>query len=189
MQAGVDYLARRGIPAVAPFNFVLHELLHYRVGDFSEALTLIADEKTRRHVAEHLDQDFHGGFFETSLVLHYRPDTVAPSHRTLPPCPPVAPHRVFLWLSRAAARLGRLILAAEFKFAAYGIGWLRLRPLPGYTGWPALADARAGAAFAEVIMSRYVDGVEAVFAGSKPPPQPIMKWLRAVSLDGRLQAH
>lgn len=192
LQAGVRYLNARGIRAIAPFNLLLHEMLNYVPGKFDMALEPLRDEVMREHISKNLYKDFHGGFFETSVALHYAPDTVDPEYKKLPPCPEISPNPVFSATARIAARLGWSRFAAECRFAAYGLGWLKLNPLPGYTGWPHLASAATGKAFAEVLMHHYVEAAEALLDSRAPltratsHSEPIMKWIRPLSLGGRI---
>lgn len=187
LQAGVDWLASKGVAALAPFHLVLREMLMFEdAAPFADALAPIADPADRAAAARELKYDFHAGFFETSVALHYAPTSVSPVHRKLPPCPPVTPNRGFLFASRLARRLGRAMLARELELAAVGFGWATLRPFPGYTGRPALASARSGAYFARKIIEGYTPVVEAVFAGRERAPRPIMSWVGPVSGGGRL---
>ncbi len=186
LQAGVEELRRLGIQAFAPFNFVLEKMLSYRTGDFEQALRPLADAGMRQTIDEQLGHDFHAGFFETSLILHYRPQAVDPAFQQLAPCAPVTAAPGFMQLARLANALGRTSLARELQLAAQGTGWLKQQPFVGYTGWPHLANAQSGAAFAEVILELYLKGFEAALLGGAGSPEPTMKWVRTLSLGGRL---
>jgi creatinine amidohydrolase len=187
LQAGVDWLAARGVAALAPFHLVLREMLMFDdAAPFAEALAPIPDREDRADAARELKHDFHAGFFETSVAMHYAPASVSPLHRTLPPCPPSRPDRLFLFASRLARRLGRSTLARELELAAVGLGWNAIRPFPGYTGRPHLAQPASGAVFARKIIEGYVPAVEAVFEGRARAPQPIMAWVGRVSGGGRI---
>src|SRR5207237_890315 len=98
----------------------------------------------------------------TSLLLHYRPDCVSADHRRLPPCPDLVPQRPFLLAARAAALLGRRALADELRFVARAVGWMQLRPFPGYTGSPHHATAPAGSL-----------SILCPLLPDKYPPQPV----------------
>jgi len=67
-----------------------------------------------------------------------------------------------------------------------GLGWNAIRPFPGYTGRPHLAQPASGAVFARKIIEGYVPAVEAVFEGRARAPQPIMAWVGRVSGGGRI---
>jgi creatinine amidohydrolase len=187
LQAGVDFLRARGVKALAPFHLVLRTLLElddpWRFGD---ALGAIGDAREREAMARDLRMDFHAGFFETSLALHYAPASVSPRHVDLPPCPTVVPEVKMAAAARAARRLGRETLARELEFAATGLGWNALRPFPGYTGRPHLASAAAGAAFARHMMAVAEPVVWDVLENGAPPPAPIMTWVGTLSAGGRL---
>jgi len=187
LQAGVDWLDSRGVAALAPFHLVLREMLMFEdAAPFAEALAPIPDPGDRAAAARELKHDFHAGFFETSVAMHYAPGSVSPLHRSLPPCPPSAPDRLFMLASRLARRLGRSMLARELELAAVGLGWNAIRPFPGYTGRPHLAQPASGAVFARKIIEGYVPAVEAVFEGREGAPRPIMAWVARVSGGGRI---
>lgn len=187
LQDGVDWLRARGIAAIAPFHLVLREMLQFEdAAPFADALAPIADAGERALVARDLQYDFHAGFFETSVALHYAPASVSPLYRSLPPCPPVVPNAGFRRAARAARALGRAQLARELELAAAGFGWNALRPFPGYTSRPHLASAESGRVFARRIVDGYAPIVDDVLAGRALPPRPIMPWVRRVSAGGRL---
>ncbi|MFI5303052.1 MAG: hypothetical protein ACHREM_33600, partial [Polyangiales bacterium] len=89
-------------------------------------------------------------------------------------------------LSRAASIAGKSQLALELHLGAVAMGWHALRPFPGYTGRPHRATARAGEVFTGVVVERYAQIVEDVFAGRAKSPAPIMQWSAKLTLDGRL---
>src|SRR6185436_19809356 len=168
---------------------VLREMLMFEdAAPFAEALAPIPDAEERAAAARELKYDFHAGFFETSVALHYAPYSVSPLHLTLPPCPPSTPDRLFLFASRLAGKLGRSMLARELELAAVGLGWNAIRPFPGYTGRPHLANPASGEVFARKIIEGYVPAVEAVFERRERGPEPIMAWVGRVSAGGRIGA-
>ena len=187
IQAGVDWLTAQGVVAVAPFNLILAEMLRLdSTASYQDALSPIADPAQRQLVADELRFDFHAGFFETSVALHYAPQSVAPLYRELPPCPPVPAIRTLAGASRLARWLGKETLARELQFAAVGLAWSDLRPFPGYTGRPHLASAASGGAFARRIGELFTPAVEAVLSGRENSPPPIMEWVGWLSLGGRI---
>ena len=186
IEEGVRLLREAGVEAFSPFNLVVRELVE--AGDparFAEAVAHL-DPADRRAALDGLALDFHAGFFETSVALHYAPQSVSALHRELPPCPPVRAKRRFRLASRAFAALGKDAIARDLAFAAVGVGWHAMRPFPGYTGAPHLANAASGAVFARLIVERYVEHGQRVLAGLAPSPPPIMAWSAAASLGGRI---
>jgi creatinine amidohydrolase len=174
------------VRAVAPFNGLLGEMLFLEPAKFAAAFGHVADEAERAQMMTALANDFHAGFFETSMALHYAPESVAPDYTSLPPCPDVRPDGTLALASRLARALGADKLSRELTFAAEGVGWNALRPFPGYTGRPHRATPQAGAVFAGEIVRRYVAGIEDVFAGRAESPPPIMRWVGTLSLGGRI---
>jgi creatinine amidohydrolase len=188
LQAGVDYLRAHGVRALAPLHVILRELVMFdgdAATEFADGLAFISDDAARARVARTLHSDFHAGFFETSVALHYAPGSVSPRHRELPPCPAFAPEPRLAAAARVARLLGRHELARELDFAAVGQAWGELDPFPAYTSHPALAQAASGAAFARHILDRYEPAALAVLDGDAAPPAPIMTWVNAVSAGGR----
>ena len=189
LQAGVDFLRARGVRALAPFHIVLRELVLFEgdpAAELGDALAPIADAAVRALVTAELRRDFHAGFFETSVAMHYAPASVSPRHVDLPPCPVLVPDRTLAAAARAARLVGRKQLAQELTFASIAQAWVDLHPFPGYTGRPALASAASGAAFARQILDRYEPVTLAVLDEGAEPPQPIMTWMNALSAGGRL---
>lgn len=186
LQAGVDALRARGVAAIAPLHLLLREMLTIDGHDHAAAFSHVADADERERMMATLGEDFHAGFFETSLSLHYAPDSVHPGHADLPPCPRPAPDRTLAAASALAARVGAATLARELMVAARGVAWYALRPFPGYTGSPHRASPAAGAYFARQIVARFAPAVADVLLRGAAPPRPILPWLRRLTLDGRL---
>lgn len=187
LDEGVEECRRGGARAVAPLVSVLREMVELDdPSPFAEAFAHVPDEGIRREMLRRLPLDFHAGFFETSMALHYAPHSVASIHRDLPPCPEPTPDPRILAASTVAKRLGRDELARELIFAAAGRGWNALRPFPGYTSWPSFATGEAGAYFARYMVDRLAPMMRSVLEEGAEPPRPIMRWLRELTLGGRL---
>ncbi len=185
LHAGTKLLQDRGVRALSPFNLLMHFMMDFNAEDWVERFGSHADTPEREAALRGLQTDFHAGYFETSLALHFAPDSVDPAHVNLPPCPPL-PMRGPIELARRGAQLlGQKRMAGDLFLASAGTAWNLLRPFPGYTGQPHLARATDGAAFAAELLARYVTATEAVFAGA-PPPEPVMGWLEWLSLRGRI---
>lgn len=187
LQAGVAALQARGVAALNPLGVLFELLVDYDPRRFAAAVAHVPHARDAQDLLVNLPNDFHAGFFETSLALHLAPETVDPAWGLLPPCAPVRPLRSALWLAALAARMGAQTLAAELRFAAHGVGWYAVTPFPGYTGRPNLASADAGRVFAEMLAAAYAARCAAVFAGG-PAPRPHLAWTRWLTFEGRLMA-
>lgn len=185
LDAGVRYLRARGVHAAAPFNLLLYRLLQIDPSTFRPAYDHIADPAERAEMIASYADDFHAGFLETSIALHYAPDSVHPRFKDLPDCPHVQPDLRLGRASAAAAKVGRARLARELGIAAFGNGWYSLRPFPGYTGRPRHASAAAGAFFACTFADLVEQDVADCLDGRPPPHRPLAWWLPALSLQGR----
>jgi creatinine amidohydrolase/Fe(II)-dependent formamide hydrolase-like protein len=185
IEAGVRELRKHGILALAPFNLVAYELLEAHASKFQDILAPITDPEERAHLEADFALDFHAGFGETSVTLHYAPESVSPDYTRLPPCPRLTPQPGMLALSKAARLVGKTRLADELGFAASGMGWYALRPFPGYTSRPHLANAKSGAALAKVMVDRFEHHAREVFAGRALSPEPVMQWMSLATLGGR----
>ena len=183
--AGVKALKKRGVVALSPFNDLLAEMLALEPERFAPALAHVTQPK-RSAMLRELKFDFHAGFFETSLTLHYAPETVSKNYTSLPPCPKITNERAFQLASTVAGKLGAKTLSQELEFAARGKGWHAIPGYPGYTSEPALATKEAGAFFAREITRRFAEVSEAVLYKGADEPTPIMSWSAALSLNGRL---
>jgi len=186
IEAGARWLREHGIPAIAPFHALLQLMLDFNdAAPYAEALEPLAPE-LRSIAAAELGDDFHAGFFETSLSLHWAPASVSPVHLDLPPCPAITPDAKLLRAAHAARAIGREHFARELEYGARALGWTALRPFPGYTCRPSLANAESGAAFARFIVDRFEPIVDDVLHGRAEPPAPIMPWIEWMTGGGRL---
>jgi creatinine amidohydrolase len=187
IQAGVTALTTANVQAVAPLNLLLRELLAPEHPRLAAAYAVIEDHVEREAMRRGLHWEFHAGFAETSIALHYAPDSVSPRYRDVPPCPELSPHRGVLAAAHLARAAGRSELALELELAAGGLAWYALRPFPGYCGRPHRASAEAGAILSQMIVEGFAECINAVFRGEALSPEPVLPWLRTLSIDGRLR--
>jgi len=183
---GVRFLESRGVQAVAPFNLILTGMANYNPSELREVFASVADPVQRAELAERFTADYHAGFGETSLLLHFEPEAVSPRHLSLPPCAGYLPHPAIDAVERIAKGLGFSAAARELHFLALGLAWSRLKPFPGYSGWPHLANPASGAVFAEVLADRYIRAIRGVFLEGKLSPPPTVRFLKALTLGGLL---
>jgi creatinine amidohydrolase len=187
LDAGLQWLAAHGVQALSPMNLLLRTLLDFNAGDYADAYATVRDGEERATMLAEAATDFHAGFLETSLALHFAPDSVDPDHTKLPPCPAFAPEPKLLVAARAAEKLGRADLARELRFAAAGAGWYALRPFPGYTSRPHRASAEAGRTIARHMVRGFADVGWRVLHGEEAGPRPIMGWMSPLTLGGSFQ--
>jgi creatinine amidohydrolase/Fe(II)-dependent formamide hydrolase-like protein len=186
LEAGAELLREAGVPSIQPLNAVLTAFGSADAREYEDVYATVDDPADRARVMADLPFDLHGGFTETSLALYLAPESVSPRWRQVPPCPPVRPDPLFDRAARAAASAGKAALAAELATMAFFAGWLRLRPFPGYTSSPHLATAEAGRRLLDRVLDRLEPLVLDVLEGRAAPPPPIMGWVAAATLDGRL---
>jgi creatinine amidohydrolase len=186
LDAGVRSLARRGVRALSPMNLLLQAMLEIRPEDYGDAYATIRDDEERATAMREARTDFHAGFVETSLSLHYAPSSVDLGYGRLPPCPEITPDAKLMAASRVAERLGRAALARELRFAAAGVGWYALRPFPGYTSRPHRASREAGEIIARYMTREFAAVTDRVLRGDAEPPAPIMPWMAPVTFGGSL---
>jgi hypothetical protein len=162
-------------------------MIDFDVADIADALECI-DGADGEHEAmrTNVQVDFLAGWLETSLALHYAPETVSPVHRELAPAPLLSRDPSLAMAARAASALGAKRIATELDFVATAATWTRLRPFPGYTGMPHLASAQAGARLATRFVERYAAIARAVLdEGAKAPRAPFA-WMSWLTLGGRV---
>ncbi|CAN5639445.1 hypothetical protein BH09MYX1_BH09MYX1_29970 [soil metagenome] len=121
IEPGMAWLRERGVTALNPFCAAMRELCQLDGSRFEGAFDHIDDLALRREMIEDLRYDFHAGFFETSMAMHYAPHTVSPKHVDLPPCPTLVPDKKTMRLSlprrsvgvsfRASSRWSRTVWA------------------------------------------------------------------------------
>lgn len=187
IQHGIDYLSEKGIKAINPFNLILRKMIDYRPGDYAGTEAFVMGEEGRDFVKTKMNLDFHAGLFETSLCLYLCPHTVDECYKNLPHCPDLIPDKFLSGLSKATALVGKPELAREFEFAAIGMGWVNLKPFPGYSGRPSDASADAGRFFVEEnILPLYEKACLETLWGEEKSPEPIMKWVKQMTLAGTL---
>ncbi len=188
IDVGLAAARKRGARALNPMNLLLDLLVTVDGRRFAPAVDHIDDAAERARLLELMPVDFHAGFFETSMTLHYAPASVSPAHAELPPCAGLPLDPVLARLERAARAIGRTRLADEFLLAARSQGWGSLRPFPGYTSSPHRATASTGAYFAGQIIDLYAPVVRGVLDGVRDAPPPVMPWVLWATLGGRVEA-
>jgi len=174
IQRFIDKLLARGVQALNPLNLLLAHMMRYQPGDFTEALEPVKDAALKGELDRTLGRDYHAGFFETSLTLALAPDSVDPDYRNLPACPALT---IPAWQKAALhgmRSLGQHDAARELLFAAEALAWLNLKPFPGYTGMPRLANRESGEIFVARILEEYLTAVRAVFVNGEAPPAPVL---------------
>lgn len=189
IDAGARVVERAGGRALAPLAIVLHRMIALDTAELDEVTELApGSESERAALREKLRWDFHAGWLETSLALHYAPETVSAIHRELPPAPPLGRDGLLSALHRVARALGRRSLATELDFIASAATWTRQRPFLGYTSMPHLATAEAGARIAEKFVARYAEVARAVLFDGAPAPRAPFRWMPMATLGGRVEA-
>ncbi len=183
---------RRGIAMIAPSIRALHRLVSGAALEEVEAhlgRPLSPEEREGALSGE------HAGTWETAWYLARHPDWVDPAWKDLPLATPPA------WrpLQRLAERLERtargrsaekpgrgMPLHAILSSLAGSIGWLlhtrfgyrRVGPPVSYHGWPAVASAELGLAYAELSVRMCLEDVEAVTSGRVLPRE-----IRSIASD------
>ncbi|UJR84965.1 creatininase family protein [Sandaracinus amylolyticus] len=186
IEPGLAWLRERGVAALNPFNEALRELCRLDGTRFVRAFDHIKDTRERARMIETLRHDFHAGFFETSMALHYAPHSVR-GWQDVPPCPTIVPDRAMIHASRVARGMGKDELAGELELIAMALGWHALSPFPGYTSAPHLARPESGKVFADEIAKSCAKLIDDVLEGRREAPEPPMRWIAKLTANGRLQ--
>ncbi|MCA9549475.1 MAG: creatininase family protein [Myxococcales bacterium] len=185
LHAGVRALTARGVKAFAPLTLALEQQMQGKLTEVEDAWLPVHDPVMQVTLQAEAQADFHAGFIETSLALHYAPEHVE-GHRELPPCPPPTPVWAPRTLATLARALGRRTLGDELEMVARGLAWYGLRPFPGYTGRPDLANPESGAVFARALTTAFAERALQIFTDQAAPSAPPLAWLPWVSLGGRI---
>ena len=184
LHRGTETLLARGRRCLAPLNLLMSDVATASPEPFAPALEHIEGPERSEMLAS-LRHDFHAGFMETSFALALAPKSVDPMHKELPDCPTITPDVALMRAARLAAKVGQAKVASELRVAAWGVGWSKLRPFPGYTGKPRHATPESGEVFVRYAVERAVQAASAVFQGA-PPPEPPMPWMEALTMQGRI---
>ncbi len=183
--AGVTRLRKRGIQAVAPMNLVLHAQMDPAASDLDDVLATVQDAEERRVARQRIAEELHAGFLETSVAMCLAPDTVRDPAK-VPSCSVIVPVSVFRHASTLAKFFRNPPLAIELNFLALALGWFAIRPFPGYSGMPHLANSRAGELLVKRIATQMHDHIKAVFDSNELPMPPPLLWLETLTWRGRL---
>jgi creatinine amidohydrolase len=183
LEAGVSWLERHDIRAFSVMSLLLRELLHADGSRYLEAYAGV-EASRRESLARDVASDFHGGYFETSVALHYAPESVRAFYTRVPDCPPFGMPSLVSALVARLERLGLAAAAREISLVARGASWMALRPFPGYTGAPSLASPEAGRVFARLMLELFGPAVMRVLAGAEKSPSPPLPWVRWITLYG-----
>ncbi|TNF27511.1 MAG: hypothetical protein EP319_11330 [Deltaproteobacteria bacterium] len=187
IQAGIDFLRVNGVKAVNPFNIILRRMIDYVPGDYPGVENFIETDDSKEFVKTKLNHDFHAGLFETSLCLYLCPHTVDDCYKNLPDCPELFPDKGLMAMAKASKFTGKKELVREFEFAAVGLSWVKLRPFPGYSGRPKESSVELGEFFANNhILPSYEKVALSTLWGDESSPEPIMKWVRPLTLSGAI---
>ena len=184
---GVDLLRAAGVQAFSPMPLLLAGMIELPENLRTPLLETVADAAERREVEATLPFDFHAGFLETSVSLHYVPEAVSPDFERVPPCPRVEPDGLRTAAANVARRLGRQREATALAASARAAAWLGLRPFPGYSSHPAAAGPAAGALIAAHIERGFLEAAEATFDGRIPDGEWLIRVAGRLSLGGRLE--
>lgn len=185
LMAGVDMLRAAGIRALSPMALLMPMLIEPPEEDLAPVLATIPDAALRDAVRRSLPYDFHAGFLETSVSLHYVPETLDSDYQRVPPCPDVEPNAYITAAARLASGLGKSRAAAAIHATARAHAWFSLKPFPGYAGIPAAANPRAGALLADLIEEGFVRAVQRAFAGEPLEDEWLMRMAQRFSLSDR----
>ncbi|MBI5489752.1 MAG: creatininase family protein [Deltaproteobacteria bacterium] len=184
--AGVDLLRDAGVRAFSPMPLLLAGLIDPPAGLLAPVLATVEDEAVRREVEAFVPYEFHAGFLETSVALHYVPEAVADDFDRVAPCPRVEPEPARMAVAALARCLGRTQESIALAAAARAASWFGLRPFPGYSGVPAAANARAGGLLAQYIERGFLEAADAAFLGRVPDGEWLVRTAARLSLGGRL---
>lgn len=186
LQEGVRLLAERAVSAVAPMSFLMRHFVNPDIERLAPVFAEVENPTDRETLRRQSGIDFHAGFLETSLSLHYAPASVSPAYTSVPPCPEIGEERLRSVAAGLCRGLGLETAGHTLEAASRGAAWYALRPYPAYTGNPALASPAAGARLAELVEAEVAETVRGVFDGEIEAEDSFITWLGRLTLGGRL---
>lgn len=187
IHAGIDYLQTRGVKALNVFDLAVAMILDFQPERYAPLRRFLASDAEFELVMSKLPDDYHAGFFETSIALYLAPETVASDYGALPPCPDFQARPLLQRLSKGLRPLWKQ--ADELDHATKTLAWMALKPFPGYTGVPHLASAAAGDYYVEqLILPHYERTTRNVLWGRDPAPRTPLGWSRPLAplIGGRV---
>ncbi|MCM0606653.1 MAG: creatininase family protein [Xanthomonadaceae bacterium] len=176
IQLGIDYLHKRGIPSMNIMNSVLDSMLYFKESEYEGAFTHIEDQVTAQRLLSNMTSDLHGGFFETSMAIHYAPESVTKDLSEIPDCPKFIVWPIFIVAMKFARFFKMHRFERELWFGSQAIAWSKIKPFPGYTGAPRYANAESGKFFAEKLNHHFVELYHSVFVEKKKARRPMLEW-------------
>jgi len=187
IHAGIEHLERRGVKALNVFDLTVAMILDFQPERYAPLRQFLASNAEFDFVMSKLPDDYHAGYFETSVALHLAPETVSPDYRDLPPCPELKTNPLLKRLSKGLESVWKQ--AGELEHGAKTLAWMALDPFPGYTGVPHLASAEAGQFYVErLILPQYERTARNVLWGKDPAPKTPLGWSRPLAplIGGRV---
>ena len=178
-------LRSHGALVVTPMNVLTRKIMALDPAEFEAVYDAVPGQGDGARLRARAREDFHSGFGETGLAIHFAPQTVV-DHVSVPPAAELKTTAGWEALARVAGKLGRRELAKEMRFIGMAMSWFSLRPFPGYTCEPALANKEVGAIFADLISQGLAEEVESVLLEGASPSPPVMRWVATLTLRGRL---
>ncbi len=168
---------RNGIAMFTPAIRALHRMVTGQTLAEVEALIGRPLSENERHG---LVSGEHAGTWETSWYLAQRPELVAPEYKSLAEDHPpklrfvvALGERLGALLARLGVSSGKLPVKDLLASLAGSLGWLanarygwgRAGERVSYSGWPAVASADVGRAYAEIPVRLCLEDLEAVVSG------------------------
>lgn len=177
IEKAAEFARAHGVPAYNPFNIALDKLCGYDPSWAKPISHWITDETIREKWVAKLPTDFHGGLFETSVLLAVHPETVRQEEiPSLPDCPDRNPNWVWKSVIGALRIAGLKRLSDEVALAADAVAWESLPVHYGYTGWPRFSRAELGESLIGVLLPEMTEQFFAVLEQRDPGPKPVMQW-------------
>jgi creatinine amidohydrolase len=176
IESGVKYFEAQGIPVLNPFNFVLRRFRDYEPSMAAPIAKFIPDEAFAKHYVHHVPDDFHGGLFESSVLMRLNPEVVKALHKDLPDCEDrklALPWKAAIGFLKT---IGLRDLSNELRIGADAFGWMTSPKYAGYTGAPRFASTEIGEHFVNVILGDYEKGFWEVSKNRAKSPKPILQW-------------
>ena len=184
IQSGVSYFKRRGIPAYNPFNLMLKMVRDYHPSVADGVALLIPDRHFAEEWQKRMPEDFHGGLFETSVMLACDPTKVDPNYKNQPDCPQWKIPFVLKSIIGLTRTIGFDTFSRDLSLIADAVSWVRTEPYYGYTSAPRYATAEIGEFFIGKFMPDYEKYFLEILQGRGTSPKPVLQWTTLISPDG-----
>ncbi|MDA8793351.1 creatininase family protein [Bacteriovoracaceae bacterium] len=184
----VKVLRKNKVKAINPFILMLQKLTYFNPEEFNEIHKYVPmeNEKERNKLIKNIKFDFHGGMIEAGLVQYFNPELIQKPLNEVPSIPELNLNNWIKVLENFIRPISYK-LAEEIELINFVLQWGAIKPFPGYTGHPCLANNGLSEYFLnKVVLPSYLEEINKEFYGGGTKIIPVMNYMKYITFEGRL---